>query len=175
MRSFSRWYRWKEHHWNILIHEKILDHHIGIFVWSQVSNKLFFWMCVFGFDVGVRWVLGVSWAVVRVNWLSREPTVMWTVVASISMVRFRCPWNIFFTVYKMKCSKFLKYNFTARLMVWASECKHLEPEYFYQPRPVTPTLNLRYRKYWHFLELSAETSSKFAKIKISNIRIEKLF
>ena len=54
MRSFSRWYRWKEHHWNILIHEKILDHHIGIFVWPQVSNKLFFWMCVFGFDVGVR-------------------------------------------------------------------------------------------------------------------------
>ena len=58
MRSFSRWYRWKEHHWNILTHEKILDHHIGIFVWPQVSNKLFFWMCVFVFDVGVRCVLG---------------------------------------------------------------------------------------------------------------------
>ena len=60
MRSFSRRYHWKEHHWNILIHEKILDHHIGIFVWPQVSNKLFFWMCVFG----SMWCQMGAWGVI---------------------------------------------------------------------------------------------------------------
>ena len=167
MRSFSRRHHWKEHHWNILIHEKILDHHIEF---RAMIEQIIFLNVRFCFRCGCQmraWgdhELWWGWIDFRGGSHALKRSYDW----STCKILLQKLYKLLFVYNKEKISRILfsehwDLRFDHRRISWR--------EYFYEsPR----TLNFRSRKYWHFLELAAESSSKFTKIKISNIRIEKL-
>ena len=106
-------------------------------------------------------VLGGSSAVVRVNWFSRPSPYLHAHSATPPRGNLCKRLFICKTITKKYFLKVLR-----KFVTW---------EYFYEPRQSPRILNFRPIKYWHFLELATESSSKFTKIKISYIRIGKLF